>query len=299
MPAGDSARQEARRARERAEQLERRVEMFQKGADGEARTAHALEALGSDWMVLHDFRWPGRRLANIDHVVVGPGGIFVIDSKNWSGDVRVTEQVLRQNGRAREKAVASAADAALAVSELAGPHSEVVRPVLCFTREEPVSGWARDVMVCSTSNLVQMLQSRPRTLGSGQVSDAAMRLAVSLRDAVSPPIGGREAAPKASGTSTQSRPAHNRSQSRRRRGSKRGESSPRRLLAGLVGGVLLMVAIPTVLPGATSVISDILVEQFMPDDVCTKRGAAASEDDATRAAKGPQADRQARRDRCP
>ena len=38
------------------------------------------------------------------------------------------------------------------------PH--LVKPVLCFVRDEPVTGWARDVMVCSTSNLVDMLQSR-------------------------------------------------------------------------------------------------------------------------------------------
>ena len=74
--------------------------------------------------------WPGRRFANIDHVVVGPGGVFVIDSKNWSGDVRVVEGTLRQNGRSREKAVASAADASLAVAELVGPHADSVRSVL-------------------------------------------------------------------------------------------------------------------------------------------------------------------------
>ena len=91
MKAGESARQEARRARERADRLARRAEMFEKGAAGETRTAEALAALGPEWVVLHDQRWPGRRLANIDHVVIGPGGIFVIDSKNWSGDLRVAD----------------------------------------------------------------------------------------------------------------------------------------------------------------------------------------------------------------
>jgi hypothetical protein len=36
--------------------------------------------------VLHDRRLPGRR-ANVDHLVVGPAGIFVIDAKSYTGKV--------------------------------------------------------------------------------------------------------------------------------------------------------------------------------------------------------------------
>lgn len=70
----------------------RAAELYERGADGEAATAQALDALPKDqWTVFHDVRWPGRKLANVDHVVVGPGGVFVIDSKNWSGRVEVRD----------------------------------------------------------------------------------------------------------------------------------------------------------------------------------------------------------------
>jgi Nuclease-related domain len=36
--------------------------------------------------VLHDRRIPGSR-ANIDHIVVAPCGVFVIDAKNYKGRV--------------------------------------------------------------------------------------------------------------------------------------------------------------------------------------------------------------------
>jgi Nuclease-related domain len=39
----------------------------------------ALERQG--WAVLHDLAVPRSR-ANIDHLVIGPGGVFVIDSKH-------------------------------------------------------------------------------------------------------------------------------------------------------------------------------------------------------------------------
>lgn len=61
------------------------IENWQTGARGEQRTGKLLKRLErTGWVVLHDL--PGR-FGNIDHVVVGPGGVFLLDSKVWSGDV--------------------------------------------------------------------------------------------------------------------------------------------------------------------------------------------------------------------
>src|SRR6476661_7174500 len=122
--AGESARERALRARQKAERLERIADNYEKGADGEAATAAVLAALPPEWLTLHDLRWPGRRFANIDHVVIGPGGVFVVDSKKWSGRVSVDGGVLRQNGRSREKAIAGCADAALAVAALVPSYAD-------------------------------------------------------------------------------------------------------------------------------------------------------------------------------
>ncbi len=61
------------------------VDRWRRGADGERATAlrlQGVEALG--WPVLHDRQLPGTS-ANIDQLIVGPGGVFAIDSKHWSG----------------------------------------------------------------------------------------------------------------------------------------------------------------------------------------------------------------------
>lgn len=55
-----------------------------KGADGERRTAATLADLPPPFVVLHDLHVPGSK-ANIDHLVIGPTGVFVIDSKAYSG----------------------------------------------------------------------------------------------------------------------------------------------------------------------------------------------------------------------
>jgi hypothetical protein len=54
---------------------------WQRGAAGERQTARLLDRLGRDgYLVLHDLAVPGSP-ANVDHLVIGPSGVFVIDSK--------------------------------------------------------------------------------------------------------------------------------------------------------------------------------------------------------------------------
>lgn len=168
MAAGESAHDVARRQREKAERLQRSAALWERGAQGEEAVARALADLPAGWVALHDLAWPGRQRANLDHVVVGPGGVFVVDAKNWSGRVEVQDQVLRQNGRQREQSVVSAAEAAIALQGIVPPPAYCMG-VLCFVRDEPLTGWARDVMVCSTSNLTSMLLSRPSVLSAEDV----------------------------------------------------------------------------------------------------------------------------------
>lgn len=55
------------------------------GARGEERMGARLDAVASSTLrVLHDRRIPGSR-ANIDHIVVCPGGVAVIDTKRYQG----------------------------------------------------------------------------------------------------------------------------------------------------------------------------------------------------------------------
>jgi hypothetical protein len=57
------------------------------GANGEKTLGKLLDPLRNEGMaVLHDRRIPGSK-ANIDHLVVAPWGVFVIDAKNYKGRV--------------------------------------------------------------------------------------------------------------------------------------------------------------------------------------------------------------------
>jgi hypothetical protein len=272
--AGESAREVARQAREKAERLNRRAELFEQGAEGEATTARALEALPPGWKVMHDMRWPGRRLANVDHVLIGPSGIFVIDTKNWTGRVTATNGVLRQNGYSREKAVAGAADAALAVAEVAGPYAGHVHAVICFSGRDDVSAWCRDVAVCCTANLVPMLTNWPLRLTSEQVEDASLRLDDLMRRASARPV-----------TRTTTRPARlamqqamrSRSPASRSRNRGRGRSSGSsfgRLLVGVVLVITFLAVGPQLAGALGGAISGKLTED-LDTSVCESQTAAS------------------------
>ena len=255
--AGESAREEARRAREKAERLARRAEMFEKGADGEVATASLLAGLSPEWSAIHDVRWPSRRLANIDHILVGPGGIFVIDSKNWSGRITVDGGHLRQNGRSREKAVAGCADAALAVAELAGPFADRVFPVLCFTRDETITGWSRDVMVCSTSTLTQMALSRPLALTPAEATDVWFRLDAQLRAAMAPPE-----ARTVKGRSARARAVNDRNVSRQSARSRRAAQRRRSGLRQFVFSLIVLAAFVAFGPQLARTFGGVVADQF-------------------------------------
>jgi hypothetical protein len=110
------------------------------GAEGELRVAEVLAAT-SGIEVLHDRLVPGSR-ANIDHIVVGPSGVFVIDAKKYKGAIEIrdvgtffrADERLYVDGRDRSKLV----DGVLGQLEvvrraLGAKFADVpIRGVLCF-----------------------------------------------------------------------------------------------------------------------------------------------------------------------
>jgi len=183
--AGESARAEAHTKRVKAEQVLPHAGASERGAEDEESTARVLGALSADgWRIFHDVRWPGRAQASIDHIVVGPGGVFVVDSETWSGDIEVKSGALRQDGKRRARHVIASAAAAMAVGELLpGLTPEKIRPVICFARREPIYGWSGDTMICSTENIATFLTSSPRALDEAEMTEIAETLALSLQTA--------------------------------------------------------------------------------------------------------------------
>jgi hypothetical protein len=61
---------------------------WRRGAHGERHTARLLDRLTRDgYVIFHDLAVPGNTSANVDHLAIGPTGVFVIDSKQWTGSI--------------------------------------------------------------------------------------------------------------------------------------------------------------------------------------------------------------------
>ena len=178
--AGRSAREVADGAQAAAEVLERKAAYarrrsanFRQGAEGEAETAAALAELSPHgWVVLHDRLIPTG--GNIDHLVIGPGGVVVVDSKSWSGSVTVTTEELRVGGRNRSAQVNAVARLAELVEQgvRAKGHQAPIYSVVALTQEPPPSGpmrLASGPLVSGVADLTASIMKLPPVVRPAQV----------------------------------------------------------------------------------------------------------------------------------
>ena len=113
----------------------RRVERFFKGARGEERVSGILRGLPSRYHVFNDFVAEG---VHVDHVVVGPAGVFSIETKNWRGEGTVEEGHILVDGQlpSRPPLAQTIKEASLVKSALAkAGWKGTVTPVLAFASD--------------------------------------------------------------------------------------------------------------------------------------------------------------------
>ena len=154
----------------------RRVESFFKGARGEEHVAALLATLPADYHVFHDFAVGGH---HVDHVVVGPTGIFSVETKSWRGSVTAEENEIIVNGRLPDRApLAQAAHEAAAVQAAlarAGWTTGEVKPVVCFATNT-FSDKQRaigPVMVLNADGAAAWILGRPKVLTANDVERVA------------------------------------------------------------------------------------------------------------------------------
>lgn len=161
------------------------------GAEGERRVGETLDTLGQyGWLALHDVHWPGRPLANLDHVAIGPGGVFIIDAKNWTGDVTISDGVLRQNGYRRDRELEAVADATAAVTALVAPqHRSSLAGMICLASQDQTVTWtATGVRVVGRLQLASHLVGLPAKLSPYDVADLGRFLGGELGAKSSPAL---------------------------------------------------------------------------------------------------------------
>ena len=144
-----------------------------RGAIGERWVGELLRRLDSRWHVLHAVP-VGTKGSDIDHLVIGPGGVFTINTKNHSGqNVWVANRTFMINGRRTphlRNAEHEAERAAKALTSAVGfpvvvkPLIAVVDPKKLIVRELPAA-----VQVVTSGQLVRWLRTRTAALSDSDV----------------------------------------------------------------------------------------------------------------------------------
>ncbi len=174
-------------------QLSRHYRRWEAGGRAEQSVARSLVAMESaGWHVLPDRRWPGTRRANIDVILVGPGGVLVVDVKNWR-EVTVERDRLWRGGVDADDDLRKLVDQTVAVEEVlaeAGlPPTEVVALLVLFGRANIRAPQGR-VTVLGEHDLAQELARRGARLPSDLVELLLERL-----ERACPPMARRQAGP--------------------------------------------------------------------------------------------------------
>jgi hypothetical protein len=159
---------------------------WRRGVVGERRTARLLDPLERQgWVVLHDLAVPGSR-ANIDHLAIGPGGVFVIDSKQYRGRLHLDPSGRLWHGRYRLAATLQAVsfEADRAAQVLPDPGMAVVPIVAVHGAQVPWGKVVTDgVPVVSARRLPSMLRALPAVLGPERVVVVAHQARIRFRAA--------------------------------------------------------------------------------------------------------------------
>lgn len=148
------------------------------GALGEIVVAHVLAQLGDEWTVLHAVP-VGAGQSDIDHVILGPGGVYTINTKNHAGKkIWIGGSTFLVNGYKQEYMRNSAHEADRAsrlLSAVTGRPVTVTPLIVVVNPASITTGRKRPrVTVLSSNTLGRWLAKRPRVLSDRAVAHFSM-----------------------------------------------------------------------------------------------------------------------------
>jgi hypothetical protein len=164
---------------------------LKQGIEGEKVVGQFLERLReSGYHIFHDLIGSG---FNVDHVLIGPAGVFTVETKTWSkparGETRIKFDGERLTAAGREpernpvvQARAQAAWLKSVLAESTGRQFDVF-PVVVFPGWfiEQTEGSLRNIWVLEPKALPKFLQKEPQCLAPEDVKLASFHLSRFIR----------------------------------------------------------------------------------------------------------------------
>lgn len=127
-------------------ELEQQQTNYDRGAQGENAVAKELSRFPDSFHVLHDLKTDS---GNLDHVVIGPTGVFVMDAKNWRGTVAAgPNEELLLNAKPTDKPylkqfVGRMMNIKEKIESLTGSHDIYFQALFVFTAARVEANWGK------------------------------------------------------------------------------------------------------------------------------------------------------------
>ena len=149
----------------------KRAKDADRGARAEEVVAERLMDLPDGYHTFHDLAFDG---FNIDHVVVGPGGIFLVATKSPAGRVDAKGEVLLLNGAPFIKNILNQTwtqtDQLRDFLKLRTSREWTVKPVLCFSRASvSISKPVKGITVVNKRYLTTYFTNQKQSLNSEDI----------------------------------------------------------------------------------------------------------------------------------
>jgi Nuclease-related domain len=147
------------------------VDRHDRGAKGEEQVGSLLDGLeGRGWHAIHD---ASLGQGNVDHILIGPAGVFTVETKSHPGPVRVA--------RIHGATIAQAQAQQRAIARVTGVE---VEPLIVYSRawvDRPLAR-RKGVRVLPARMLAGYLDRRRASMSPEQVEQAQARVADALRE---------------------------------------------------------------------------------------------------------------------
>jgi hypothetical protein len=143
----------------------------QERAAGERGAGWWLGRLPEGWFVFHDVP-VGHRGANIDHLVIGPGGVFTVNTKCLFGEIVVYRRSITHQGSRTDYLSKASAEARRAASLLSAAIGRTVqvRGVLAILADEwTIVDEPPDVLVRGPRGAKNLMLNQPAVLRPSDV----------------------------------------------------------------------------------------------------------------------------------
>lgn len=166
-----SARRPGQHVAERIALLDAELASWKRGAAGEQMIGDELDGLDSrEWRVFHSLP-RGASGTDIDHLVIGVGGVYTVNAKNVAANVWVAKRTLMVGGAKTNYFPVATHEARDTTRRLRCRLPAY--PVLAFTGPITVKAMPTDVAVLQAGSVRAWLERRPRVLTPSEMHEIA------------------------------------------------------------------------------------------------------------------------------